>query len=85
MGVAAPRSVRYTGGLAVFRKRTILALGVALLVGGWAAHRYGLAEYIADKTWLNDGDAVYFVNIIMMFGVALIVLAVLLKMNRNDK
>ena len=54
------------------RRRLMLVIGAVLLVGGWATHRYGLDEYIADKTWLNEADTEFAVGIGMMIGAALI-------------
>ena len=72
--------------MAIVRKRTLVGLGAALVVGGWSTHHYGLDEWIADRTWLNDADAFYFVVISVMIGVVLILTAVFAAIwNRKDE
>lgn len=71
-------------GMAITR-RFALSLGAALLTGGWATMRYGLDEYIADETWLNDDGVVLCVVISMAIGAGLIGFAVLRPTNREDE
>ncbi len=71
------------GGMAIVRKRILVGLGAALVVGSWAAYRYGLGEYVADKTtWLSGDDMGLVCAAGMMWGAALIVAAGFLAMKQ---
>ena len=82
-GSQRPPRTGMLGGMAITR-RFALSLGAALLVGGWATMRYGLDEYIADETWLNDDGVVLCVVISMAVGAGLLGFAVLRPTIRRD-